>query len=50
MAVVMNAEYKSQYRDDSAARAALCTDAVNRKFSTLILPLDLDDAFRCSCH
>ena len=46
---VLNAEYKQAYVDDAATRNALCTDSVNRQFSTLILPLDLDDSFRLSC-
>lgn len=46
---VLNAEYKPEYVSDSASRQALCADSVNRQFSTLVLPLDLDDSFRFSC-
>lgn len=47
---VLNAEYQDQYVNDATARAALCTDSVNRQFSTLVLPLDLDNSFRYSCN
>lgn len=47
---VLNAEYQSVYVTDSAARNTLCIDAVNRQFSTLVLPLDLDDSFRYACN
>ena len=47
---VLNAEYKAQYVSNTAARNSLCTDALNRQFSTLILPEDLDDSFRYSCN
>jgi hypothetical protein len=46
---VLQAEYRQLYVDDAAARETLCQDARTRQFSTLILPLDLDDAFRYSC-
>lgn len=46
---VFNVEYKNKYVNDEAARKALCLDAKNRKFTTLVLPLDLDDSFRLSC-
>jgi hypothetical protein len=46
---VLQAEYQQVYVDDPAAREALCRDARARQFSTLILPVDLDDAFRLSC-
>jgi hypothetical protein len=46
---VLQAEYRQNYVDDAAAREILCQDARRRQFSTLILPLDLDDAFRYSC-
>lgn len=46
---VFNAEYDQTYVDDSTARTALCNDANSRQFSTLVLPLDLDDSFRYSC-
>ncbi|HFD11698.1 MAG TPA: endo alpha-1,4 polygalactosaminidase [Crenotrichaceae bacterium] len=46
---VLNVEYKQRYVDDSAARNKLCSNAGNRQFSTLILPLQLNDAYRLSC-
>ncbi len=46
---VLNAEYKQAYVDDTSARQALCNDSINLQFSTLILPLELDDSFRMSC-
>ena len=47
---VLNAEYLQRYVDDAAARAALCEASRSAQFSTLVLPLDLDDAFRFSCE
>lgn len=47
---VFNAEYKAEYVNDEIVRQALCNDAVNRQFSTLILPLDLSDEFRHACN
>ena len=46
---VFNAEYRAVYVNDANARRDLCTDSINRQFSTLVLPLDLDDSFRFSC-
>ncbi len=46
---VFNVEYKESYVNDKASREALCLDAKNRKFTTLVLPLSLDDSFRLSC-
>lgn len=46
---VLNAEYKSAYINDANARAALCSESISLQFSTLVLPLDLDDGFRYSC-
>ena len=46
---VLNVEYAQQYIDDSAALSALCTDSLNREFSTLVLPLELDGSLRLSC-
>ena len=46
---VFNVEYKSSYKDNAAEWADLCTDAATRKFTTLVLPLLLDDSFRNSC-
>jgi hypothetical protein len=47
---VFNAEYAASYRNDPAARSALCADARSRQFHTLVLPLALDDSFRYSCE
>ncbi|MGD9368412.1 MAG: endo alpha-1,4 polygalactosaminidase [Desulfobacteraceae bacterium] len=46
---VFNAEYDNQYVNNSSAWESLCADALTRGFSTLVLPLDLDDSFRYSC-
>jgi hypothetical protein len=46
---VFNAEYDSQYVNNASARDSLCADALANGFSTLVLPLDLDDSFRYSC-
>jgi len=46
---VFNAEYLQSYVNDDEAKIALCTESINLQFSTLILPLDLDDTFRLSC-
>tara|TARA_R100000322_G_scaffold166724_1_gene133639 strand:+ start:651 stop:1496 length:846 start_codon:yes stop_codon:yes gene_type:complete len=47
---VLNAEYLDKYVNDAMQRQSLCTDSVNRQFSTLVLPLDLNDDFRYSCN
>jgi len=48
---VFNAEYKQEYVDNNhGERDKMCTDAINRQFQTLVLPLDLDNSFRYSCH
>ena len=46
---VLNAEYLQKFIEDLNERQALCETANNAQFSTLILPLDLDDRFRFSC-
>ncbi|MCB9849495.1 MAG: endo alpha-1,4 polygalactosaminidase [Phycisphaerales bacterium] len=46
---VFNAEYAEEYVTDPAARQALCADATTQGRHALILPIDLDDAFRFSC-
>lgn len=43
---VLNAEYKQSYVNDPSS---VCKKSKAMKFSTLILPLDLDDKFRHSC-
>ncbi|SFM86130.1 endo alpha-1,4 polygalactosaminidase [Nitrosomonas communis] len=46
---VLNAEYQQSYMDSPAARQALCDISKGAQFSTLILPIDLDDSRRFSC-
>ncbi len=46
---ILNAEYEQKYINNSLARNNLCVQSLNLNFSTLILPLDLDDEFRYSC-
>ncbi len=46
---VLNAEYKKKYVRDASARQELCRKSKNLKFSTLILPEDLNDKFRYGC-
>jgi hypothetical protein len=47
---VFNVEYAPEYVNDPQERQALCNDAKNRHFQTLVLPLELDDSFRYSCN
>lgn len=46
---VFNAEYKTVYVNNETTRSTMCVESTNFQFSTLVLPLDLDDAFRFSC-
>jgi len=46
---VLNAEYSQEYVNDAIARNTMCSDSLNRQFSTLVLHLELDDTFRFSC-
>jgi len=46
---VLNAEYEETLVTDAAGRQSLCDTSVDENFSTLILPLELDDSFRISC-
>lgn len=46
---VFNAEYADSYRNDAAARQTLCDASLALNIRTLVLPLELDDAFRHSC-
>lgn len=46
---VFNAEYDETLVNNAGARAAVCAAAGNLGIQTLILPPDLDDAFRFSC-
>ena len=47
---VLQVEYTQTYVNNATARANLCTDSLNLQFSTLILPLALDDSFRYGCQ
>lgn len=47
---VLQVEYKQAYVNDPTTRANLCAQSLNREFSTLIMPLALDDSFRFSCR
>lgn len=46
---VLNAEYKEEYRHSSTLRTQLCQQANAMRFSTLLMPLDLDghEYFAC---
>lgn len=46
---VFNSEYLGKYVTDETERNTLYNESINMQFSTLILPLDLDDWFRFSC-
>ncbi len=47
---VLNIEYKSNYANVGENRHELCTRSKDLKFSTLVLPIKLDDTFRYSCQ
>lgn len=46
---VLTAEYLDKYVNNSNERAVICQESRDNLFSTLILPLDLNDSFRFSC-
>ncbi len=46
---VFNAEYDKEYIENEKLREGICTNSLNMKFSTLILPINLNDEFRLSC-
>jgi hypothetical protein len=46
---VFNAEYEDRFVNDSQQREAMCAAAAALGLQTLVLPLDLDDAFRFAC-
>ena len=46
---VLNIEYQKKYVNDSSMLESLCSDATNKQFSTLVLPLEVNDKFRLSC-
>jgi hypothetical protein len=47
---VLNAEYRTIYVDNAAQRESMCQQSLALKFSTLVLPKDLNDKFRVSCQ
>ncbi len=47
---VLNVEYQQLLVDDEIARDTLCKESQLMQFSSLVLPLDLDDTFRFSCN
>jgi len=47
---VLNAEYRTSYVNNAEDRAAMCKESLAMQFSTLILPVKLDDSFRISCQ
>ncbi|MFA6000861.1 MAG: endo alpha-1,4 polygalactosaminidase [Thermoleophilia bacterium] len=47
---VLNAEYEEALVQNAAKRKSLCDASLDQHFSTLILPLQLDDSFRFSCQ
>ncbi len=46
---VLNIEYQTRYINEPLARQQLCSQSNDRRFGTLVLPLDLDDSFRFDC-
>ena len=46
---VLTAEYLDKYVNNPNEKAAICQESRDNLFSTLILPLDLNDSFRFSC-
>jgi hypothetical protein len=46
---VFNAEYADAFVNDAVRRSQMCADFRGRGLHTLVLPVDLDDAFRISC-
>ncbi len=46
---VLQIEYEMRYVNDTATRNALCAQSATNQFSTLVLPLELDDSYRYSC-
>jgi hypothetical protein len=46
---VLQIEYEMRYVNDTATRNALCAQSATDQFSTLVLPLELDDSYRYSC-
>jgi hypothetical protein len=47
---VLHAEYAERYVASVGERETLCQQSATLQLSTLVLPLDLDDAYRYSCE
>ena len=48
---VLNTEYLQDYVDNNySERDNMCTNSMDLKYKTLVLPLNLDDSFRYSCE
>ena len=48
---VLIAEYANKYKHNTNnVRDEMCANSINAQMQTLVLPLDLDDAFRVSCR
>jgi len=46
---VLHVEYADTLVNDSAERAAFCAEMTAMSFSSMVLPLELDDSFRFAC-
>ena len=46
---VLTAEYEEELIESSDLREQICARALAKQFSTIILPLELDDSFRYAC-
>ena len=44
-----NTEYLQEYVKSAIPRETMCFQSLGMQFSTLVLPLELDDEFRLSC-
>lgn len=47
---VLNVEYQGVLLHDPSARTRMCEASTHMEFSTLVLPMALDDSFRLSCQ
>lgn len=47
---VLNAEYQASYVNTPQERETMCQQSLAMHFSTLILPIELNDSFRISCQ
>jgi len=46
---VFDAEFNNTYYTDNSVRDTVCSDAHTRKFSTIIIPSDLNNTYHYSC-